>query len=755
MADESKAFVGYRSAGRRRASANDREAAKDAPLAALRGFASGVLGAPGDIESFVRMLPGLSEETVLPTSEDVERRLPGRAISQSSPTGRAFTGAAQLAGGFYGGPGSPLRLIAGVPGAVRRAGRDFVMAAGQPAVNVVKPRGGNWLAGTVERTLEPLKLKEPTEDTWRQMLRRLNVAEEDMPARIAEARSKAPASALNDWIEQKLGKYLRNELATPEDPLRAMAARGVHPMSAEDLMMAEGWVPDQVISRRKAAGFPEEGVALEPLQSATTPLSEEQFAAMRRASGWENIADAMVDNPTVEQLLKKYGGVPELMRQNPWLKDLPPGTRVHEITGAAGDMGLDVITQGLRDMLKRSDDLPARFRLEPEDLKKTSLPQAVEKLDSYKAWLDEQDALASPAIHTFKEYPEAGMRWVELKKPEPKLPEGAHIEKIGNIYFIKDDAGRVLSASKTEREALEALDKDAIEAALERALKREGDKMGNCVGDYCEDVTLGSTRIFSLRDKKGQPQVTIEVRPGAQPRTWDEVKDAVGEEEAARLYREFDEIGGNNMDNIDAGFDMFVRQKGLKTPDTIMQIKGSGKKDPVQRLRHKGTGYADEPDAALLPFVHDFVRSGNWARVLDLDNAALIPLDPASDLGQRMKAAGVDVPRYVTQDELTPLLEQYGRTTLPSAPAAPRRPGEMPDLFPELPVAPRNRLDDMLDAEREFNNMPRPQGRADEGPDFIPFARGGSVNTSAPGTDSYDPATIDALAQRLSEELYG
>jgi hypothetical protein len=88
------------------------------------------------------MLPGLNERTVLPTSEDVRGRLPGRSL-ESTPVGRAATELGTLGGGFYVGPGSPLRAIAALPSAVSRAGRDFAMAAGQPAVNVVKPKGGN------------------------------------------------------------------------------------------------------------------------------------------------------------------------------------------------------------------------------------------------------------------------------------------------------------------------------------------------------------------------------------------------------------------------------------------------------------------------------------------------------------------------------------------------------------------------------------------------------------------------------------
>lgn len=64
-------YIGYRSAGRRPESQQDRRASADAPLAALRGFLSGVVGAPGDLESLVRMLPGLSSRTILPTSEEL------------------------------------------------------------------------------------------------------------------------------------------------------------------------------------------------------------------------------------------------------------------------------------------------------------------------------------------------------------------------------------------------------------------------------------------------------------------------------------------------------------------------------------------------------------------------------------------------------------------------------------------------------------------------------------------------------------
>lgn len=116
-------------------SKQDREASKNVPVDLLRGAVSGVLGAPGDIESLIRLLPGLNEETVLPTSEDIEKRLP---FKSDTPVSQAATGLGQLAGGFYTGPGSPLKAIAGVPKAIKHGAEEFAKATamGAPRLDV-------------------------------------------------------------------------------------------------------------------------------------------------------------------------------------------------------------------------------------------------------------------------------------------------------------------------------------------------------------------------------------------------------------------------------------------------------------------------------------------------------------------------------------------------------------------------------------------------------------------------------------------
>jgi hypothetical protein len=128
------AYVGYRRAGRRPESQQDREASANIPVAVARGLVSGTLGLPGDIESLARLpyelITGKESKTILPTSEDIEKRLPFRGASQT-PVGQMFTGASQLAGGAYTGPLSGARAVMAVPRAIKRAGQDFVQSAGQ------------------------------------------------------------------------------------------------------------------------------------------------------------------------------------------------------------------------------------------------------------------------------------------------------------------------------------------------------------------------------------------------------------------------------------------------------------------------------------------------------------------------------------------------------------------------------------------------------------------------------------------------
>tara|TARA_Y100000592_G_scaffold99255_1_gene174654 strand:+ start:21056 stop:23527 length:2472 start_codon:yes stop_codon:yes gene_type:complete len=52
-----------------------------------------------------------------------------------------------------------------------------------------------------------------------------------------------------------------------------------------------------------------------------------------------------------------------------------------------------------------------------------------------------------------------------------------------------------------------------VDVNTENDLSVEGDKMGHCVGSYCDYVASGETTIYSLRDPRNEPHATIEVIP--------------------------------------------------------------------------------------------------------------------------------------------------------------------------------------------------------------------------------------------------
>lgn len=751
MADDlNQPYIGYRSAGRRRPELNDRAASADAPLALLRGVASGVLGAPGDIESLVRMLPGLSEQTFLPTSEDIERRLPLRSVSET-PVGRAATGAGQIGGGFYTGPGSPLRAIAGLPSAMSRAGRDFAMAAGQPAVNVVKPKGGNFLAGTIERVIEPMKTRVVGSDPAAR-LRDLDAAYAQNveagvamdPAVFARERARLePEAAMNRWLETKLGKYFEKEMATPEDPLRALAeswpARQQEQLAAKDVQIAKaradmeaaraarGFTPEMMTrSQARIRGLEKErelieargGLHYDPTptgysvskQRIAAGFPEEGMAQSDLAKRWEKRADTFFNELQASDLTRGY---PELVEKDPWLAKVPPETRVYELLGGANEeLGMQHLVDELKNAINPSSGLPPELLLKYTDLEKKTVPDIVNQVADINAWRAMQKAEAdraramNAATHLFKEYPEQGLRWVELKLPEKTgknvartksaeelemAGEGVETMSHDDIVAMTRNMARDEGIRPGTQEFNDMLQEnirmfgekpsmvDESEAILADALKYEGELLQHCVGGYCPDVIEGRSKIFSLRDKKGQPHVTIEVKPGVENPSITE-----GEFRGQRRFI---------VNNKGTGFPTLEEAQKyaqeISIPD-IVQIKGLLNRAPA---------------AEYLPAVQDFVRSGKWSRVGDLQNTGLYRKSDFIDEFKPEQLDAIGRGEYVTMDEIKKLRE--GKSWKPI------------DTDPDLDI------------------------------DVSGFAEGGLVGGANFPTYDFDPARIDSIVGEL------
>jgi hypothetical protein len=276
---------------------------------------------------------------------------------------------------------------------------------------------------------------------------------------------KAPVQRLKGWAEKKLGNYIRNEMATPEDPLRlqienfgitrnkslaekdAQIAKATADMEAAmaGRMTADGqpFTPEmmtrsqarirqlkeerefierltgsymdeptlkgsepyytlEVEDKRKAAGYPREGFAQQSwIDSGMNP--ETQRGALL-AKQFEGLTDEAVSSTPAGQLVSAR----HFTEDNPWLAKVDPETRIYGANTTR--MGFDKMLNALKDAVRYDSDLPENLRLNPEKLDKLSVPQAVElvdKINSYREGLrlSEQKRIANNASTLpFREY---------------------------------------------------------------------------------------------------------------------------------------------------------------------------------------------------------------------------------------------------------------------------------------------------------------------------------------------------------------
>ena len=265
--------------------------------------------------------------------------------------------------------------------------------------------------------------------------------------------------------------------------------------------------------------------------------------------------------------------------------------------------------------MRPDTDLPERLRIDPAKLDKMTVPQIVERVSQINAWRAENMAEANaaramnPATQVVKEYPDQGYKWVELRQPEQieELPRDVLVDamqkrgmRLSEIINVLDDPQRRMDLSR---------ELSTETGPLADALKYEGETMGHCVGGYCPDVAQGKSRIYSLRDSKGAPHVTIEVKPGFEiDRSPDDLAQWLDTPEGAKILKDHPEA----LEDFMIGSDEKLRQVApelFNKPPEIVQIKGKANAKPKD---------------AYIPFVQDFVKGGQWSKVGDLGNTGLI-----------------------------------------------------------------------------------------------------------------------------------
>lgn len=441
--------------------------------------------------------------------------------------------------------------------------------------SVIKEKGGNWLSGSVEGALSGLKKPEAGIMGGVGHTITPETAEE---LGIAAMPQYLQRKAINNFIDKQLTRYVKNEMATPQDPVRALAERGILHVDPNTI----------------------------PIRNLVHPSGEEtrKLGVSEAAKRWENRSDrAIAFNPASDY---QDFGHSNMTREHPWVAKLDPTTPMYRYnTGiSTQDLGFDHLIDELSNALNPESGLPRNLLLDPKSIERVSVPQAVERVAKINEWRAAQKAEAdamlanNAATVLHKEYPGQPYKWVELKKQE--LPAGWVQE--GSAYADPSDPKAKWIYP---------------EEALADALKYEGDTMGHCVGGYCDDVASGRSRIYSLRDAKGQPHVTIEVSP-------EDFDPATMSEEQANMLR---------------------RARKSDAP-RIVQIKGKQNR---------------APNPEYLPFVQDFVKSGQWSDVGDLQNTGLRNLVTLGD-EPMVRAARERLGNYATDAEWDAFSNEYLRS---------------------------------------------------------------------------------------------
>jgi hypothetical protein len=336
-----------------------------------------------------------------------------------------------------------------------------------PRMNIIKDQGGMLVGGEKALDDELIAMKH-NESAYPHAGAHYVVGDKD-----------PNAVALNQWVDTKVRKYLRNQAGTEADPILKTIESGVE----HNFQPTMGDTKYSVRNKRLQVGKPEVGIAktelgkefeykidsmFDPKSSEEVkqilndplPFADPNTAERFRASKLRTELDLPIQNEKDVEALRLLNEIPD--------------KNVYTLSGTniTDRLGLNHVSDVLMEDLQTG-------RLRPEQLNQMSIEKAIRRAAEY----DAEKAKAMTKAHATsvegmpipKAYDD-GYKWVELKHKD--------IEK------------------------------------TKSALKSEGEMMGHCVGSYCSDVMSGDIKIFSLRSPDGKSHVTIEARPHFSMERW-------------------------------------------------------------------------------------------------------------------------------------------------------------------------------------------------------------------------------------------
>jgi hypothetical protein len=438
----------------------------------------------------------------------------------------------------------------------------------------VKPKGGNWISNTIQTAVGPLKTGTLNEASLMALANRqgIDVAEN---VRIRQE----PSIALNKWIDQKLAKYIKNELATPEDPVRDLAERGITHARVEPTRY------NVMGSIREKAGFPEEGFGVSP-----------------QAKAWESKSDAFINKLQASDLTPKIDDS-DILAENPWLLKVPPETPVYELlSGSNRDLGFGHLIDELGNATNPESNLPANLRLTLAQLDKVTMPDAVKLVSKINDWRAKEAAKAELAGMS-----DNLMAVPRLQDPTAQL---SFVEKPGMTW--------VDIPATTDKKA-------------KKLCTTIGKQAGWCTqGDsLAETYGSGNNRLTTLLDADGRPHAQAKI--SSIPQSGDimeDIDDLLGSMSAAerRKFNNFlgsDDFYGEQEEalewlqtNMPKAYDRYIAS--VSGPPSIGEIKPVGNYfDSERALEYEKRD--PQYRAKITDSVVKFLNSGEWSQVNDLD----------------------------------------------------------------------------------------------------------------------------------------
>jgi hypothetical protein len=280
-----------------------------------------------------------------------------------------------------------------------------------------------------------------------------------------------------------------------------------------------------------------------------------------------------------------------------------------------------------------NSNLPKHLKIAAKDLEKMTVDDVSALSGKISAWRNAQKGKANlelannPAVSLYKEYPTAnnpkGVSWRQIKRPEG-LPD------------------------------------EEADKALRDAIGYEGDIMRHCVGGsgHCEPLLRGDTEVYSLRDAKGEPHVTIEVEPIKEYPT----KNDIPEDILNDLLTRGEQLGNKKSDQL--GYSQYGDERNLEQKIATSRLIDDWKyENPIVKKRIveiKGKNNK-KPKDEYIPFIQDFIKSGNWGDVGDMHHTDLRKSEDIFNQLEKktLQNAGYQIGNYLSSKEIENLQNAF------------------------------------------------------------------------------------------------